>query len=89
MAIDFKLLLMRRIVHQRIQSLVDDNYHLVFKSTLQSEEFYKLHHRTNGTTITVRAYYAKNRLVQFTGGVCVHDNVIWKGSQNGASTSIG
>lgn len=85
MAIDFRLLTMKKVVHQRVSSLMDDGFRLVFKSTLPSDEFYKLRHRTNGTTITLRAYYATNRLVQFTGGVCVHDAAIWNSPRNDAS----
>lgn len=81
MVIDYNLQIMRKIVHQRVMSLVGDGYHLVFKSTLPNEDFYKLRHRTKGTLLTIRAYYALNRLVQFTGGVCVHDAPIWNGNE--------
>lgn len=68
---------MTAIVNERVTSLVNDGYVLMFKTHNDVRAFYKLRHRYNGTFITIYAYYSLNLLQQFTNGVCVHHAPIW------------
>lgn len=71
------LRVMTSIVNERVSSLVNDGYILMFKTHSDVRAFYKLRHRYNGTFITIYAYYSLNLLQQFTNGVCVHNAPIW------------
>ena len=68
---------MQRIVKQRVSSLLDDGYVLMFNTRGGLQTFYKLRHRTNGSFFTIYAYFSRNQIQQYTNGVCVHSAPIW------------
>lgn len=68
---------MYAVVHERVRSLMEDGYILMFRSTSLTVGFYKLRHRFNGHTVIVRAYYCRNRLQQYRDDRLVHDSEIW------------
>lgn len=69
--------IMQSIIKERVKSLLDDGYTLLFKSTLMDSVVYRLRHRSNGNVVTMRVYYHLNWLQQFTNGNCTYNNPIW------------
>ena len=68
---------MQSIIKERVKSLLDDGYTLLFKSTLMTSVVYRLRHRSNGNVVTMHVYYNRNWLQQFTNGTCTYNNPIW------------
>lgn len=64
------------IVNERIRSLVDDGYLLLFSHVEDTKAFHKLVHRINGNTVFLAVDYAANSLRQMSKGRLVYDGPI-------------
>lgn len=64
--------------NERVQSLVDDGYNVVFRSSGISSYFLwaTLRHH-NGNRVTVRACVKDNRIEQRTNHVLVHEGALY------------
>lgn len=75
MSIRFKA---ARALRERVSSLLDDGYNIVFSSCGFTSEmwFVSLRH-SNGNRITMTAYWQKNQLVQRTNGAVTHEGTLY------------
>ena len=73
---------MRSIIQERVASLCDDGYTLLFRASDMKKYVYALRHRTNGNRIMLYVYYSRNWLQQYTNGKITYNAPIW---QNHAS----
>ena len=67
------------VFDQRVDSLKEDGYRLLFKSTGDVPDvwFASLRHR-NGNRVTLAAYWKRNRLVQRTNGIVTHEGSLYQ-----------
>ena len=66
----------KEIIQKRVaemsRSLLDEGYHVIFKSTLPGSIFHKLRHRKNGHVITIVGTYSLSRVRLFRDGRLRH-----------------
>lgn len=67
-----------RVWHERVASLVDDGYKVVFRSNGIPDDmwFVSLRHR-NGNRVSMTAYWRKNQLIQRTNGLISHESTLY------------
>lgn len=65
-----------RVIQERVNALLDDNYQVIVQSYSMLTCFAKLRHRTNGNVIKIKADITINYLQQFTNDKLVHEGVI-------------
>lgn len=75
---DFKLR-SQKVVAAFATSFLSDGYIIVTKMESVALMFYKLHHRTNGNTIIIKAVPSLNRLIMEKNGVKKVDTKILDG----------
>lgn len=68
-----------RVFEERVQGLVNDGYHIVFKSSSITADLLhcKLRHH-NGTHIVLFGYVSENRIVQKTDGRITHSGALYQ-----------
>lgn len=64
------------IVRERVKSLTDDGYVVMFQTFYDTWSFYKLRHLMNGHYITLYADYLHNSIKQTTDGEVTHSSSI-------------
>lgn len=69
----------QRVVAAFATSFLSEGYIIVTKMESVALMFYKLHHRTNGNTIIIKAVPSQNRLVMEKNGVKKIDTTILDG----------
>lgn len=67
-----------RALKERVSSLLDDGYTIVFRSSVFNSDmwFVSLRH-SNGNRITITAYLQKNQLIQRTNGAVTHAGTLY------------
>lgn len=68
----------RLVFNERVTSLLDDGYHIMFRSSdeLDSLWFASLRHH-NGNRVLITAYPYENRLVQKTNHIVTHEGALY------------
>ncbi len=68
----------QRRFNERVQSLVDDGYHVTFRASGFASDFYwaTLRHH-NGNKVTISAYIDENRIMQRTNHIVVHEGTLY------------
>lgn len=62
----------------RVHSLIQDGYHITFKSTrVTSDMWWACLRHHNGNRVTLYAYFAENRLVQRTNHIVTHEGALY------------
>lgn len=59
----------QKVVHDCATSFVSEGYTIVTKFESVSLMFYKLHHRSNGNTIVIKAYPGQNWMTMSKNGM--------------------
>ena len=64
--------------NQRVQSLLDDGYHVTFRSSgCTSDMLWACLRHHNGNRVTVYAYMNENRLIQRTNHIVTHTGTLY------------
>lgn len=76
--------IMKTIIRDRVNSLLDDGYILLFRASDMQKFVYRLRHRTNGNQVTLYVYYSRNWLQQYSNGKITYNAPIWSQLQSAA-----
>ena len=68
-----------RALNERVASLLDDGYHIRFRSSSFSSDmwFVSLFHK-NGNRVTISAYWQRNEITQRTNGKITHEGTLYQ-----------
>lgn len=68
----------RLVFNERVTSLLDDGYHVMFRSSGVADAlwFASLRHH-NGNRVIIKAYPNDNRLVQTTNNIVTHEGTLY------------
>lgn len=64
--------------NERVQSLIDDGYHIAFCSSgMYSKVYWATLRHHNGNRVTIRAFLLENRIEQRTNHVLTHEGALY------------
>lgn len=66
----------QKILDQRIESLVEDGYKVIYGTRMLTFNFIKLVHLKNGNMVTINANHIENYMVQKTNGKITYQGQI-------------
>lgn len=68
----------RLVFNERVTSLLNDGYHIMFRSSSEDGAlwFASLRHH-NGNRVIIKAYPYDNRLVQLTNRIVTHEGTLY------------